>query len=117
MELQIISAVMLPFLGTTLGSAFVYFMKGAMNRRLQRMLTGFASGVMVAASVWSLIIPAMDQSAHMGKLAFLPAAVGIVIRKKDCIMETETKGGNRYEQIRIPGDTGHHPHHAAKRAG
>ena len=77
MELQIISAVMLPFLGTTLGSAFVYFMKGAMNRRLQRMLTGFASGVMVAASVWSLIIPAMDQSAHMGKLAFLPAAVGV----------------------------------------
>ncbi len=77
MELQIISAVMLPFLGTTIGSAFVYFMKGAMNRRLQRILTGFASGVMVAASVWSLIIPAMDQSAHMGKLAFLPAAIGV----------------------------------------
>ena len=77
MELQIISAVMLPFLGTTVGSAFVYFMKGAMNRRLQRILTGFASGVMVAASVWSLIIPAMEQSEHMGKLAFLPAVIGV----------------------------------------
>ena len=77
MELQIISAVMLPFLGTTVGSAFVYFMKGAMNRRLQRILTGFASGAMVAASVWSLIIPAMEQSEHMGRLAFLPAFIGV----------------------------------------
>ena len=77
MELQIISAVMLPFLGTCIGSAMVFFMRGAMNLRLQRMLTGFAAGVMVAASVWSLIIPAMEQSAHMGKLAFFPAFVGV----------------------------------------
>ena len=77
MELQITSAVLLPFLGTVLGSAGVFFLKGSMNRRLQRSLTGFAAGVMVAASVWSLIIPAMDQSAHMGKLAFLPAFVGV----------------------------------------
>ena len=77
MELQVISAVMLPFLGTCIGSAMVFFMRGAMNLRLQRMLTGFAAGVMVAASVWSLIIPAMDQSAHLGKLAFFPAFVGV----------------------------------------
>ena len=77
MELQVISAVMLPFLGTCIGSAMVFFMHGAMNLRLQRMLTGFAAGVMVAASVWSLIIPAMDQSAHLGKLAFFPAFVGV----------------------------------------
>ena len=77
MELQITSAVLLPFLGTTLGSAMVFFMRGEMDRRLQRMLTGFAAGVMVAASVWSLIIPAMEQSAHMGKLAFVPAFVGV----------------------------------------
>ncbi len=77
MELQITSAVLLPFLGTVLGSAMVFFMRGAMNRRLQRMLTGFAAGVMVAASVWSLIIPAMEQSASLGKLAFLPAFVGV----------------------------------------
>ena len=77
MPLETVSAVLLPFLGTTVGSAFVFFLKGKMNRTLQRILTGFAAGVMVAASIWSLIIPAMDQSAHMGKLAFLPALVGV----------------------------------------
>ena len=77
MNMQIISAVMIPFLGTCIGSAMVFFMKGAMNRTLQRSLTGFAAGVMVAASVWSLIIPAMEQSEHMGKLAFFPAFVGV----------------------------------------
>ena len=77
MTAEILSAVLLPFLGTTIGAGFVFFMKGAMNLRLQRILTGFASGVMVAASVWSLIIPAMDQSEHMGKFAFLPAFIGV----------------------------------------
>ena len=77
MNLQAVSAVLLPFLGTVLGSAGVFFLKGNMNRTLQRSLTGFAAGVMVAASIWSLIIPAMDQSAHMGKLAFLPALIGV----------------------------------------
>ena len=77
MDLRVISAVMLPFLGTVLGSAGVFFLKDRMNRTLQRSLTGFAAGVMVAASVWSLIIPAMEQSEHMGKLAFLPAFIGV----------------------------------------
>ena len=77
MNIESVSAVMIPFLGTVVGAGCVFFMKGAMNIRLQRILTGFASGVMVAASVWSLIIPAMDQSEHMGKLAFLPAFVGV----------------------------------------
>jgi len=77
MTMEAISAVLLPFLGTSLGAGCVFFMKGAMNRRLQRILTGFASGVMVAASIWSLIIPAMDQVEHMGKLAFLPAFIGV----------------------------------------
>ena len=77
MQTQIISAVLLPFLGTVIGSAGVFFMKDKMNLTLRRSLTGFAAGVMVAASVWSLIIPAMDQSAHLGKLAFLPAFVGV----------------------------------------
>ena len=70
-------AVFLPLLGTSLGAAMVFLLKGKMNVNIQRSLTGFAAGVMVAASVWSLIIPAMDQSAHMGKLAFLPAFIGI----------------------------------------
>ena len=74
---EISAAVLLPFLGTVVGSGLVLFMKGAMNQRLQRILTGFAAGVMVAASIWSLIVPAIDQSAHMGKLAFLPAFIGV----------------------------------------
>lgn len=77
MDFEILSAVLLPFLGTVLGAAFVFFLKGSMNRTLQRSVSGFAAGVMVAASVWSLIIPAMEQSAHMGKLAFLPAFIGV----------------------------------------
>ena len=77
MTFQSVSTILIPFLGTCLGSAGVFFLKGAMNRTLQRSLTGFAAGVMVAASIWSLIIPAMEQSAHMGKLAFLPAFVGV----------------------------------------
>ena len=77
MKFHILSAVLLPFLGTTIGSAGVFFLNGKMNRNLQRALSGFAAGVMVAASVWSLIIPAMEQSEHMGKLAFLPAFIGV----------------------------------------
>jgi len=77
MTIEAFAAIFLPFAGTVIGSAFVYFMKGEMNRTLQRSLTGFAAGVMVAASIWSLIIPAMEQSEHMGKLAFLPAFIGV----------------------------------------
>ena len=77
MDFKTISAVLIPFLGTTIGSAFVFFMKGSMNRTLQRSLPGFAAGVMVAASVWSLIIPALEQSEHLGKLSFIPAFVGV----------------------------------------
>ena len=77
MLIETTSAVLLPFLGTVLGAGFVFFLKGQMNRTLQRSLTGFAAGVMVAASVWSLIIPAIDQSAHLGMLAFLPALIGV----------------------------------------
>ena len=77
MKAEIFSVVLLPFLGTVLGSACVFFLRDAMNRSLQRALTGFAAGVMVAASVWSLIIPAMEQSAHMGKLSFVPAFAGV----------------------------------------
>lgn len=77
MKFSVLSAVFLPFLGTVIGAAFVFFLKSQMPRRIQRALMGFAAGVMVAASIWSLIIPAMDQSAHMGKLAFLPALIGV----------------------------------------
>ena len=69
--------VLIPFAGTTLGSACVYIMKGEMNKLLNKALLGFASGVMVAASVWSLIIPALDMCDYMGKLAFLPSTIGL----------------------------------------
>jgi ZIP family zinc transporter len=77
MNFETISTILLPFLGTGIGAAGVFFLRGQMNRTLQRSLTGFASGVMVAASIWSLIIPAINQSEHLGKLAFLPAVVGV----------------------------------------
>ena len=68
--------IMLPFLGSSLGAARVFFLKKSLGDYIQRALTGFAAGVMVAASIWSLLIPAMDQSEALGKLAFFPAAVG-----------------------------------------
>ena len=77
MTASVLFAVLLPFVGTAIGSAFVFFLKGQMSRSLQRALTGFAAGVMVAASIWSLIIPAMNQAGHMGKFAFVPALVGV----------------------------------------
>lgn len=71
--------ILIPFLGTSLGAACVFFMKNALRDTVQRALTGFAAGVMVAASVWSLLIPAIAQSAAMGKFAFLPAFLGFWI--------------------------------------
>lgn len=77
MSSEILSVVLIPFMGTVAGSAGVFLLKGKMSRTIHRSLTGFAAGVMVAASVWSLIIPAMNQSEHMGRLAFVPAFVGV----------------------------------------
>ncbi|MFR8548042.1 MAG: ZIP family metal transporter [Lachnospiraceae bacterium] len=74
---EIIAGLLLPFVGTSAGAACVFFLKGELNQRVQKMLLGFASGVMVAASVWSLLIPAMDMSEQMGRFAFLPAVVGL----------------------------------------
>lgn len=77
MKIELLYGLLLPLLGTVLGSGCVFFMRGEMNRTLERALTGFAAGVMVAASVWSLLIPAMDHASHMGSLAFLPAVIGL----------------------------------------
>ncbi len=73
-----ISALLIPFLGTVLGSAFVFFMKKEMPVLLQKTLLGFASGVMVAASVWSLLIPGIELEAESGKMAILPAIIGFL---------------------------------------
>ena len=68
--------ILIPFLGTTLGASCVFFMKKSLSNLIQRSLAGFAAGVMVAASIWSLLIPAIEQSEDMGKLSFLPAFIG-----------------------------------------
>ena len=68
--------ILIPFLGTSLGAASVFFLKKSLGDYIQRALTGFAAGVMVAASIWSLLSPAMEQSAALGQLAFLPAVIG-----------------------------------------
>ena len=76
MSTEMLQGILLPFLGTALGSACVFVMRGALHPAVQRALTGFAAGVMVAASIWSLLVPAMEQAADMGEWAFLPAVVG-----------------------------------------
>ncbi len=68
--------ILIPFLGTSLGAGCVFFLKNSLRDGIQRALTGFAAGVMVAASIWSLLIPAMEQAADLGRLAFFPAAAG-----------------------------------------
>lgn len=76
MNINVVMGLMIPFLGTTLGAACVFFMKKDINDKVQRALTGFAAGVMVAASIWSLLIPALEQSAAMGRLSFVPSVIG-----------------------------------------
>ena len=71
--------IAIPFLGTVLGSAMVFFMKKEMNAKLGKLLLGFASGVMIAASVWSLLIPAIEMSEEQGKLSWLPATAGFLL--------------------------------------
>ncbi|HKK96196.1 MAG TPA: ZIP family metal transporter [Anaerovoracaceae bacterium] len=79
MTLQIFGGLMIPLIGTTLGSFMVIFMKETFNRKLEKFLLGFASGVMIAASIWSLIMPAVDMAAEQGVIEWLPAAVGFLL--------------------------------------
>ena len=79
MNTTVLVQLMIPMLGTTLGAGCVFFLRDAMPLRLQKALLGFASGVMVAASVWSLLIPSMELAHPLGRLAFLPAAVGFLL--------------------------------------
>ncbi|MBE6070541.1 MAG: ZIP family metal transporter [Clostridium butyricum] len=77
--MKIMIGILIPLIGTILGAACVYFMKNKLNILVNKILLGFASGVMVAASVWSLLIPSIDMSENMGKLSFIPAAIGFLI--------------------------------------
>ena len=79
MNIRIAEGILVPFLGTSLGSAMVFFLKKQLSSGVQKALTGFAAGVMVAASFWSLLQPALESSAHLGALSFLPAAIGFLV--------------------------------------
>ena len=74
--MEVFLCILIPFIGTTLGASCVFFMKREMSEKIRRILTGFAAGVMVAASIWSLIVPAIEQSEGMGRLSFIPAVIG-----------------------------------------
>ena len=74
-----IIGILIPFFGTSLGSAFVFFLKKQMNEELQKIIVGFASGVMIAASIWSLIIPSVEMAEKSGIISWLPATVGFVV--------------------------------------
>lgn len=76
--MQLALGLLIPFIGTTLGSAMVFFMRKAMDKKIEKMLLGFAAGVMIAASVWSLLIPAIDMATEQGKVAWVPATVGFL---------------------------------------
>ena len=78
MNIAIWECILIPFLGTSLGAACVFFLRGPLKEPVRRTLNGFAGGVMVAASVWSLLIPSMELSAHLAKWAFAPAAAGFL---------------------------------------
>lgn len=77
--MQIFLGLAIPFLGTTLGSAMVFLMKKEMNKKVEKILLGFASGVMIAASVWSLLIPSIEMAETQGKVAWIPAAIGFLL--------------------------------------
>lgn len=79
MNISAAVGVMIPLIGTSLGSAMVFFMRNQMNRKLEKLLMGFAAGVMVAASVWSLLIPSIEMAAEQEKIAWIPAAVGFIL--------------------------------------
>ena len=79
MLLRTTIGILIPFIGTSLGAAMVFVLKDKMSEKLQKGLTGFAAGVMVAASFWSLLVPALEQSSSLGKLSFIPAAIGFLV--------------------------------------
>lgn len=74
--MEVTWGLLIPFLGTTLGSAMVFFMKNKMNNKVEKLLLGFASGVMIAASIWSLIIPSIDMAKEQNVISWIPATIG-----------------------------------------
>ena len=79
MDTNTLIGIFIPFAGTTLGAAMVFFMRKGMNEALQKLLLGFASGVMIAASVWSLLLPSIEMAEQKGGIAWIPAAGGFLL--------------------------------------
>ena len=77
--METLIGLLIPFLGTTLGAGMVFFMKNQMNTKVQKLLLGFASGVMISASIWSLMIPSLDMAKEQGEISWLPAAIGFIL--------------------------------------
>lgn len=77
--MQLTLGLLIPFFGTALGAGMVFFMKGDLNKKFEKFLLGFASGVMIAASVWSLLIPAINMAEEQNKIPYIPAAVGFLL--------------------------------------
>lgn len=77
--MEIVLGILVPFFGTSLGSALVFFMKNNLSKRVEKILLGFASGVMIAASIWSLLIPSINMAEEQGKIAWIPATIGFVL--------------------------------------
>ena len=76
--MELVVGLAIPFLGTTLGSAMVFFMKNKMSQKVEKILLGFASGVMIAASIWSLLIPSIDMAENQGVVPWIPATIGFL---------------------------------------
>ena len=77
--MQLTFGMLIPFIGTTIGAAMVFLMKNEINKKIEKLLLGFASGVMIAASVWSLLIPSIEMAEEQGVIAWIPASVGFLI--------------------------------------
>ncbi len=77
--MNILIGLLIPFLGTTLGSSMVFLMKNKMNEKVEKILLVFASGVMVSASIWSLLVPSIDMARNQGIIAWIPATIGFII--------------------------------------
>lgn len=77
--MELIVGLLIPFLGTALGSGMVFFMKNEMSKKVEKILLGFAAGVMIAASIWSLLIPSINMAEEQGKIAWIPATIGFLL--------------------------------------
>ena len=74
-----LGGILIPFIGTTIGSSFVFFLKNNLNNKLEKLIIGISIGVMLAASIWSLILPSLDNSTNLGSLSWMPTAIGFVL--------------------------------------